>query len=377
MTRVLLVTHYYAEHRGGVEIVAGELARRLARRGAQITWVASDATQADGPEGVTRLPMRSWNITERRLGFPYPIWGPISLCKQIRAVAHAEVVHLHDCLYMGNVIAYLAARILGKRVIVTQHVGEIPYKSRVLRGLLAVANRTLGMLVLGGADQCVFISPRVRDYFSRLVRFRRPPLYRANGVATENFFPVSAEARRSLRARLSWPHDKLVLLFVGRFVEKKGLPFLRQLAERLPQFEWVFAGWGPEDPAKWGLGNVRFLGPQTQAALADFYRAADLLVLPSVGEGFPLVVQEAMACGLPAFILTETAEGAPDARELLFVEELIVDRWVGELQSLAADRGKLEAWRNRVAEFARSHWDWEACASEYLELFTVQKDSSS
>src|SRR5262249_49947924 len=158
-------------------------------------------------------------------GFPYPIWGPISLCKLVRAVARADAVHLHDCLYLGNVVAFVAARLLRKPVIVTQHVGEVPYQSRVLRTLLALANRTLGRLALGGADRCVFISPKVRDYFGRFVRFRAPPLYRPNGVATEVFSPVVVEERKRLREKLGWPGDRLVLLFVGRFVEKKGLPF--------------------------------------------------------------------------------------------------------------------------------------------------------
>ena len=51
----------------------------------------------------------------------------------------------------------------------------------------------------------------------------------------------------------------------------------------------------------------------SQAELPPLYQAADLLVLPSVGEGFPLVVQEAMACGTPALVGDETAAGCPEA----------------------------------------------------------------
>ncbi len=57
--RALIVTHYYAEHRGGVEVVARELAERLASRGFEVVWAASDEGTEQAEEAVSRLPMRS------------------------------------------------------------------------------------------------------------------------------------------------------------------------------------------------------------------------------------------------------------------------------------------------------------------------------
>jgi glycosyltransferase involved in cell wall biosynthesis len=366
--RALTVTHYFPEHRSGICVVAAELAGRLAARGVSVEWAASVVAPGEGPDGVARLPVRAWNVTERRLGFPYPLWGPWSLARLEAAVRRCDVVHLHDCLYMSNVAAYLCARRLGKPVVVTQHIGAIPYSSPVLRGLLGAANHTLGSLVLGGADRCVFYSPRVQDYFARFIRFRREPLFVPNGVDGGVFHPAAAADRPGLRARLGLPADRPVLLFVGRFVEKKGLRMLRQLAAALPQFEWVFVGWGPEDPSAWGLGHVRCTGSLPQPAIADYYRAADLLVLPSVGEGFPLVVQEAMACGLPAMISTETAEGAPETAGLLWCLDLNPKLWEHTLGGLAERPEEIDARRETVTQYARRNWDWDVCADRYLRL---------
>ncbi|HEX5760917.1 MAG TPA: glycosyltransferase family 4 protein, partial [Thermoanaerobaculia bacterium] len=309
--RVLLVTHYYPAHPGGVEIVAAELAGRLARRGVEIEWAAS--APADGvPPGVRPLPMRAWNLAERRLGFPYPLWGPLGLLRLLAAVRRADLVHLHESLYLGSVAAYLAARLAGRPLLVTQHIGRVPYSRRLLRTSMELANRTLGRLVLGGADRVVVVSAVVRAYFTDRVRFRREPLLVPNGVDHAVFRPAPDEAARARRrAALDLPGDRPVLLFVGRFVEKKGLRLLRALAAGRPEWLWAFAGWGPDDPAGWGLPQVRRLDRLAHAELVAWYQAADLLVLPSTGEGFPLVVQEAMACGLPAVVSAETAAAYP------------------------------------------------------------------
>jgi glycosyltransferase involved in cell wall biosynthesis len=366
--RVLLVTQYYAEHRGGVEIVAAELAKRLVRQGdnIEIVWVASDEQAVPEATEVRRLPVPAWNFTERRLGFPYPLWGPRALLKLCREIRSCDLVHLHDSQYFGNVVAYLCARWYRKPVVVTQHVGPIPYSSRILRGLLGLANRTLARLVLGGCNQAVFISARIQKYFARLVHFRRPPFFLPNGVDSTRYHPVGESERQALRARLGWPADRKVRLFVGRFVEKKGLALLRRLAASRPQDLWVFIGWGPDDPAKWGLDNVLPVGKLPQHAILDYYRAADLLVLPSVGEGFPLVVQEAMSCGLPVLISPETLEGAPDAAAVIASAELEVASWSQAIDRLDADEAQLE--RRRVAEFAR-RWNWDLVAQRYAALF--------
>ena len=96
--RILLVTHFYADHHGGVEIVAGELAKRLAGRGCRVVWAASGPAPAKLPKGIVPLPMRACHFAERWCGFPYPLWGPAGLARLWRAVREADVVHLHDSL---------------------------------------------------------------------------------------------------------------------------------------------------------------------------------------------------------------------------------------------------------------------------------------
>ena len=371
------MTHYFPSHGGGVEAVAGELASRLVASGkAEIAWFSSD-TDAPPPDSaeLRHIPISACNIAERRFGFPYPLWSPSGLAKLVRGVRQADAVHLHDCLYLPCIVAWAAARASRRPVIVTQHVGAIPYRNPLLRAALAVANRVFGKLVLGTSTQAVFVSETVRRYFGGFVRWPSPPPVVANGVDTERFAPVEAARREALRAALGVGRNQPLVLFVGRFVEKKGLHLLRQLAQRLPHARWIFAGWGPLDPADWGLANVSVPGKLTREALIPLYQAADLLVLPSVGEGFPLVVQEAMACGTPALVSDETAAASPAAAGLLLHEPLPGDddaeRWSARLRALLAAPEALEALRPRVAAFARRHWSWTSCVEQYAAIFAA------
>jgi glycosyltransferase involved in cell wall biosynthesis len=350
-------------------MVARELAERLASRGLEVMWAASALGETPADEMVSRLPMQAWNFAERFLGFPYPFWGPISLVRLWKAVRHSDIVHLHDSLYMGNGFASLFARVLRKPVVVTQHVGMIPYSWPVLRGMLALANHVLAYRVLKQCDRCTFISERVQDYFARFVRFRRPPLFIPNGVATALFRPADNDQRQRLRGELGLPINKRIMLFVGRFVEKKGLPILRLLAERFPECEWIFIGWGPDKPTGWGLRNVRCLGSMDHTRIIPYYQAADLLVLPSVGEGFPLVVQEAMACGTPALISKDTAQGMKGFESVAFVSDLAPGSITSTLSEILRSPEHLYALRESVAAFARQQWDWDVCADRYWHLF--------
>ena len=372
--RITLVSHYYPAHRGGVERVAGQLAERLARASiAQITWHASDCDPPPPPmPGVHCVPAASSNAFERGLGIPYPLWTPRALARLARAARGADVVHLHDCLYLPNLVAFAAARLAGRPVLVTQHIGFVPYRNPVLRILLAAANQLVGKLVLGGATQAVFESESVRRYFTRFVRFRSAPLLVPNGVDTQVFVPADPGRREALRARHGAPPGTPLFLFVGRFVEKKGVHVLRALTERIPQARWVLAGWGPLDPESWGRTNVSVVRSPGIEALVPLYQAADLFVLPSAGEGFPLAIQEAMACGTPVLVGAETAAGCPVADAPILSEATAVQdaeaRWSARLEVLAHAPETLRELRPRVAAFAREHWSWERCVEHYAGL---------
>ena len=369
--RLLTVSNFFDSHRGGLEIVAGRLARELAARGFEVTWLASDTTPAPEGAAIRCVPARVWNVAEERLGVPWPVLSPGAVARLWREVKDADAVLLHDALYMASVVTFLAAKAHRRPLVIIQHIGQIPYRSPVLRGSMALANRIVAGPVLSGADQVVFISEFVRAFFAPL-RFRAAPQLVFNGVDTEVFRPACGEARAAARKRFELGGP--TALFVGRFVEKKGVEILRRAAAQRPDVTFAFAGWGVIDPAAWGLPNVRVFSDLAGAGLAELYRAADVFVLPSQGEGFPLVVQEALACGLPVVCGAESTRADVEAGAWLIgvPVEGDVDQDQAAADVLAAmDRALAPAAPGAAQarfEFVRRRYAWSAAADRYAEI---------
>ena len=365
---LLMVSHYFEEHRGGIEIVAGRLARELARIGYRITWAA---TGEGGANPAWRaLPLRAWNGTERAFGVPLPIPAPADAGKLADACQSADAIIVHDSLYPTSVVARLAGRRARKPVMIVQHIGAVAYRNPLPRLLMQTANTLIAGPMLRSADRIVFISETTRAHFALPERCPAATIF--NGVDIETFRPAAdPDEQRRERTALGLPQDQKIALFVGRFVEKKGLHWLRDLAQRHADMIWAFAGWGPIDPEEWELPNVRVFRDLSGARLAGLYRAADLFALPSIGEGFPLVVQEALASGLPVLCSDEVARADPAAAAMLCGIPLDVNRPDHTLEALSNAVGQLIASPSSAKErhdFARAHYSWASAAASYDKL---------
>ncbi|MBV8618093.1 MAG: glycosyltransferase family 4 protein [Curvibacter sp.] len=377
--RIVCITHFFPIRKGGIEAVALEINRRLAADGLSIDWFASVGAGTLEPiAGLHFRPVKAINLIEHMAGIPLPLWLSKDISALYTAIRDCDAVHIHDFIYPGSLLALIFARRWKKPVILTQHIGHIPYRKRALGALLSTINHTVGRWALRQASRVVFISNSVEAYFHSFVPFRTPPIYLPNGVDLEIYTPVELTTRQAIRQSLGLGCEDPICLFVGRFVEKKGLQLLAELVRQSPHVKWLFAGEGPLHPDRWQAPNVRVLEGWRRERLADLYRAADLLVLPSRGEGFPLVVQEAFACGTPVLISDEAAAGCERARHLLFevpiTGEGLVKRWTSHLNALLALPGKLEDRRAAVASFAQCEWSWERSVAIYKRLY---RDSTS
>ena len=377
--KILVVTHYFGPHRGGIENVASNQAAVLAALGHEVTIVTSAIPIRDFvPAPQYRIiRVRALNILEEKLGVPYPIFSPLLFNVIRREVRAADVVHGHGHVYMTSVLAALLAHRYGKPFILTQHNTFVRYRSRVLRLMQRFADAFLGKYTIKRASKVVAVSKATQDYITSVRSTDAVVHY--NGVDLERFRPNSDT---EIRRRLSIPVDKTVCLCVRRITFKNGIGTLLDVAEMLRDAEdivFVVCGTGADlDAARSrmsasGLTNVIFSGPVADADLPSYYSASDVFILPSTsGEGFPLVVLEALASGLP--IVATRSGGHVEVLEAQGCGHLVEPDSPLEiaelLRSLVGGSELLGRAAGRSRQVAEASFSWSKNVQDLLGVFS-------
>jgi D-inositol-3-phosphate glycosyltransferase len=204
------------------------------------------------------------------------------------------------------------------------------------------------------------------------------------GVDLALFRPGDAAAAR----RRLGLDDEPVLLFVGRLAPIKGLETLlhalgRHKAAGARRARLLIVGGDRNErfdgertrlrrlSDRLGIGSwVDFRGPQAQDALPDYYRAADLCLIPSRHESFGMVALEAMACG--AAVVASRVGGleatVQDGVTGILVPEGQVDALAAAIAALLGDASRRRALGRRAAAGARC-FAWPHVARAVLDLY--------
>ncbi len=184
------------------------------------------------------------------------------------------------------------------------------------------------------------------------------------------------------RLALGIPVESRQILFVGNLLLTKGLGVLVQACKILVNqgvvFECRLVGRGRDETrirnlvAAAGLnGQMLFMGPRPHRELPDWYRASDLLVLPSFSEGIPNVLRESVACGCP-YVAT-TVGGIP---EISNPQASILVEPRDPVALATAMRMMLDSspTSERVQATAR-HVTWSETAQQLTEVFHLVTQS--
>ncbi|NDJ61265.1 MAG: glycosyltransferase family 4 protein [Chloroflexi bacterium] len=366
---ILLVSNYPPPYEGGIQFVMERLCEQYLAAGHRVTILASDTglqPETTRTPGQRIIGVPASNVLEQ-YSIPFPLFDPLALLAVLGdMLPSVDVVHVHGLLYMNTVLAAWLGHVSGKRVVLTEHVGLVAYDSAPLNTAQRVAFATLGRVCCRSSDAVVVLNQRVADEIRSLPRRRTPLVKIPNGVDTALFHPPTPDRRADLRAK--WGFGKLTVLFVGRLVQKKGIDLVVAAARLDSNFDVVICGKDTERLAE-APPNVRVIGLVDQPTLAELYQAADVLLLPSEGEGFPLVVQEALASGLPVIVSDDAVYREYLDETVAVFTERDPGAILAAIQSLLAS----DQQRRRMGETARAwaveRFDWAQTAQRYLDVY--------
>ena len=375
--RILLALYYYRPHMSGLTIYVERLAVTMARRGHTVTVLA---TQHD-----TKLPREEWSDGVRIVRVPVALRinkGVISLALGSTA---SRLLREHDVLsiHLPNVDAAgltIRGHRRNKPVILTYHCDLMLPRSLVS----AILEQAIFIAHYAGARLADKIVAYTRDYaiHSRLLaRFED----KLEVISPPVVMPAPPAADVAAFQAEVCADGRPVIGMAARFATEKGVEYLVQAMPRLlecfPHAKVLFAGpygnvLGEEtywqrlrEPIAELGSRWQFLGQLDQSRLSVFYRACDVIVVPSLNstESFGLVQVEAMLCGTP--VVASNLPGVRQPIKMTGMGEVV------EPGSAAALCEGLERVLAHPQRYMRPQpevealFDPERTADAYLELF--------
>jgi D-inositol-3-phosphate glycosyltransferase len=379
---------------GGLNVYVAETAKRLGEAGVAVD-VFTRATSRDQPRialpapGVRVVavptgpggPLRKEELPGHIGAFTEGVLGT-------RGADRYDLVHSH--YWLSGQVGRRVARRWSVPLVHTMHT-----MAKVKNRRLAAQDRPEPLMRIMGEERLAATADRLVANTDverqELIDLYGAPAGRVDvvhpGVDLTRFTPGD---RVGARRRLGWAPERRTLLFVGRLQPLKAPDLLIRAAAGMladdPSWQdrlqvvvcGGLSGNGLDSPdglaelaRELGVGDlVRLVPPTDRATLAEFYRAADLLVMPSHSESFGLVALEAQACGTPVVaasvggLSTAVAQG----RSGILIDGHDPDRW-GSVIAGALDDSELLRELSGGAVAHAAGFSWQATAARTLEVY--------
>lgn len=302
--RIAQITPVYPPYRGGIGSIAYEYTERLRARGfdVQVTTPAYRSSRKSGdPDYVHRMA-------------PMVEWGNAAFVPRLRKIlSDYDVIHLHYPFFGGaEVVAF--DKIISGRIpfVVTYHMDVVA--SGLKGAFFAAHRRALMPAIMKRADRILVSSLDYAEHSDiKLLLDDRRVIEMPFGVDTEMFHPGFAP---NIRAKHGIPNTAPVILFVGGLDKAhyfKGISVLLDAFEKIESKDWhalivgegdMRAGYEAMTRVTPVADRVHFTGKVSWKQLPEYYRAANMHVLPSTdrSEAFGIVNLEAAASGIPSVV---------------------------------------------------------------------------
>ena len=354
---------------GGVEIVVGELATRMAQRGFDVTCFNRKGRHIGGPAFEEEIKnqycgvkLKSvWTVDKKGIAAMTASFAGAVLA----AIGNYDVVHFHA---EGPCAMMWIPKLFGKKCIATIH--GLDHQRAKWGRFASWYIRTGEKCAVRFANEIIVLSENVKKYFKDT--YNRQTVFIPNGVQ-----PVEPKKAEEITRHYGLHKDEYIL-FLGRLVPEKGIQYLIKAYKALKTDKKLVIAGGASDSAEF-LGELTelagddpriiFTGFIQGRLLEELYSNAYIYVLPSDLEGMPISLLEAMSYGnccltsdIPECTSVLGAYGATFRRG---DAESLRDR----LQRLCDDQQSVDWYKKQAAEYVCSRYNWDDVTAKTLVLY--------
>jgi glycosyltransferase involved in cell wall biosynthesis len=385
--RVCVVSALYHPDLGGLGRQAQLLSERLRKEGVELFVIARKmevrgrATFSPSVE-VVRVPspFPKHHILEE-ISFKNILVSVVfslgCLAVLIRRRGSYDIVHFHGAS-VPLFVALPFLKWMGKKVVAKVAAANLGTEAGSLSGRYGGVGNLLASL-MRRVDAFVAISEEIREGLIRDGIAQEKIHDITNFIDLDVFRPPTSEEKIRLKNRFGYS-NKMILLFAGRLVPRKGLPYLletwKEVSPDFPDARLLILGDGPlsGDLFEMALGlnisdTVHFGG--RVGNVPEYLRAADVFVLPSLQEGMANALLEAMASGLPAIAsrIGGVVDVVEDGKNALLVDPADRIAFSEILRKMLTDAEMRIRLSKNALETIRSSYGLEARVSSYIELY--------
>ena len=385
---VCMVAVYFYPDIGGIQMTLLALSQQLQKMGVSVTVITRRTHDNPYFEVVNGLRIFRLDIPKSKpkiiAAFQFIAGSLIILWKE---KTRYQVVHSHQ-LVTPTTIGLLAKTFLGKKLVLTPHTPSTAgaFRSLVYKRPLTGKPRIKWMQK--SADAVVAISEEIKRDLFRLGFPPKMVSYIPNGVDTERFSPIDEAMKRERRRELGIS-DGPVIICAGRLIPRKQIDVLikafSMLVPELPSTSILMVlGDGEERSRLEELAmsldvssQIHFMGSVLDAH--TYLQASDVFVIPSSIEGMPIILLEAMSCGLPSIgsKIGGIEDLIADGKTGIFVNSGDVADLKEKINSLIKDRQFAlrlgQAARNEIVK----NYSMETTARNHLDLYKCLLDTRS
>lgn len=286
-----------------------------------------------------------------------------------KRIYHVLVKYPYHVIYSQGLCVWYHIKAVGNRTIVNPH-GLEPYQGISFKDrLISIPFRWVFNRLFCHAAKVVSLGGRLTNILKDNITRSGKIVVLPNAV----LLPV-------LNAQKTFNSDKTKILFIARFAHNKGIHILIEAIRRLndsgysDELEFYLGGKGPlfnYYSTSFKFKNVHYLGFISDEMLFELYKTNDIFVLPTLFEGMPTTVLEAMSYGLPVIVSDVGATAELVNRENgMLIKKNDVDQLVDAITSFHkssnVEKRKLSL---TSIEKIKEKYTWDVVAMKHVELF--------
>jgi len=309
-----------------------------------------------------------------------PLNNPISLdfLKALKKLKSFDVIHVHNEHSFVSFICCLYSIIYKKSIILTCH-GQLRFGSPLIDLFEKAYSKTIGKFIFNSAKRIVVLSEDDFKYVCNLGVNKNKISILPNAIDIDYLKKINENIAANSKLNNKF-NDEKIILYVGRIIPRKGIEYLiKSIPNVVNQSkDAIFVLIGEGDYKKeaqelcYELGisdKVLFLSNLSEEMLFEYYKRADIFILPSLSEGLPTTILEAMYFNTP--VITTNIPGVRNH----FKDIAILVPPKNE-EEIAKNINKLlynESLKNSMIKKGKMHvlnnYNWDKVSKNYLDLY--------